>query len=79
MVGVDHTTVWSTPNMPFRKTPIAARELGVPYYTLIGLLRSGRIPPPVKDSSGDYLWSTEDIERARQALRRPRQRKAVPV
>jgi hypothetical protein len=61
--------------MPFRKTPLAARELGIRYYTLIGLLRSDRIPPPPKDSSGDYCWGDTDLERARQALQSARQRK----
>jgi hypothetical protein len=65
--------------VPYHKTPIAAQQLGVRYYVLIGLLRSGHIPPPVKDSSGHFCWADEDIERARQALQRPRQRKAVAV
>jgi hypothetical protein len=65
--------------MPFQKTPIVARELGIPYYRLLNLIRCDHIIPPAKDSSGDYVWSAEDIERARQALRRPRQRKAVTV
>jgi hypothetical protein len=53
---------------PFIKTPVAARELGVTYHRLIGLLRFNKIPAPVRDSSGDYLWSPDDITRARQAL-----------
>jgi hypothetical protein len=54
--------------MPFRKTPAAARELGVPYFTLINLIRYGKIKPPTKDTSGDYLWRDADMDRARQAL-----------
>ena len=54
--------------MPCLKTPAAADALGVGYWRLIGLLRSKRLPAPQKDSSGDYLWTPEDIERARQAL-----------
>jgi hypothetical protein len=54
--------------MNFRKTPAAAVELGVPYWRLIGLLRYGKITPPTRDTSGDYLWSDEDMSRARQAL-----------
>jgi hypothetical protein len=54
--------------MAFLKTPAAADLLGVGYWRLIGLLRSKRLAPPQKDSSGDYLWTPEDIERARQAL-----------
>jgi hypothetical protein len=58
-----------------RKTPVAARELGVTYHQLIGLLRFSKIDPPPRDSSGDYVWSDADLERARRALavlRRPK-------
>ena len=65
--------------MTFRKTPVAADELGVNYYRLIGLLRGRKIPPPSRDSSGDYLWTDADLDRARQALATMRQRKAVPA
>jgi hypothetical protein len=61
----------------YRKTPVAARELGVPYYVLTGLLRYGKIDPPGRDSSGDFLWTDADIERARQILADRRQRKGV--
>jgi hypothetical protein len=57
------------------KTPVAAKQLGVSYHQLIGLLRFGKIDPPDRDSSGDYLWSQADLDRAREALaklRRPR-------
>jgi hypothetical protein len=53
--------------MQTRKTPVAARELGISYWRLVGLLRAG-LEPPAKDSSGDYLWPDEDIQRARDAL-----------
>jgi hypothetical protein len=62
--------------MNFRKTPVAARELGVAYWRLIGLLRYGKIDPPARDSSGDYIWTDEDLSRARRAFDRQR-RKAV--
>jgi hypothetical protein len=52
----------------YLKTPAAARYLNTSYHRLIGLLRFGKIQPPPKDSSGDYCWSPEDLERARQAL-----------
>jgi hypothetical protein len=52
----------------FWKTPAAARELGTTYHRLIGLLRFGKITPPGRDSSGDYVWSQRDLERARRAL-----------
>jgi hypothetical protein len=54
--------------VPYRKTPVAADELGISYYKLMNLLRSRRIPLPVKDSSGDFIWSDQDIENARKAL-----------
>jgi hypothetical protein len=54
--------------MHFFKTPAAADLLGIGYWRLIGLLRSKRLAPPQKDSSGDYIWTLEDIERARQVL-----------
>jgi hypothetical protein len=63
--------------MGFWKTPAAADLLGVPYHVLFELLRARRIRPPAKDSSGDYVWLAEDIERARLALENRRQRKEV--
>ncbi len=63
----------------YRKTTVAARELGATYSQLHNLIRNGKLVPPPKDTSGDLIWGDEDIERARQALatRRPRRRKAV--
>lgn len=61
--------------MAYRKTPVAARELGISYSQLIGLLRYCKIDPPGRDTSGDYVWTDGDLERARQALaimRRPK-------
>jgi hypothetical protein len=66
--------------MRFLKTPVAVLELGTTYHKLIGLIRFGKIDPPGRDSSGDYLWTDADLARARKALdaaRRPRQREAV--
>jgi hypothetical protein len=54
--------------MGTRKTPAAADELGVPYTTLMSLLRYRKIKPPSKDSSGDFQWTDADIKRAREAL-----------
>ena len=53
-----------------RKTTAAARHLGVPYHRLVNLIRYGKIAAPAKDSSGDYLWSEEDLVAARAALAR---------
>jgi predicted site-specific integrase-resolvase len=51
-----------------RKSPTAAQELGISYARLINLMRSGKLAPPKKDSSGDYLWTEADMEAARKAL-----------
>jgi hypothetical protein len=56
----------------YRKTPVAARELGTTYHRLMGLLRFGKIDPPARDSSGDYVWTDADLERARAALEQGR-------
>jgi DNA-binding transcriptional MerR regulator len=58
------------------KTKAVADLIGITYHRLFELIRSNKIPPPQKDSSGDYVWCEQDIERARQALaarRRPPQ------
>jgi hypothetical protein len=52
----------------FWKTPGAADEIGTTYSRLINLVRFKKIDPPQKDSSGDYVWTREDLERARKAL-----------
>ncbi len=54
----------------FRKTPVAAREVETNYPRLMSLVRLGKIPAPMKDSSGDYLWSDQDIDNAREAIRK---------
>jgi DNA-binding transcriptional MerR regulator len=62
--------------MAFFKTKAVADLLGITYHRLFELIRSNKIPSPQKDSSGDYVWTEQDIERARHALaarRRPQQ------
>jgi hypothetical protein len=54
--------------VPYFKTSAVARQLGIPYYVLFDLIRHGRMEPPEKDSSGDYVWTAADVERARQAM-----------
>ena len=54
----------------FMKTPVAARHLHVTYHRLYDLLRFQLITPPERDSSGDFLWTKGDLERARRALAR---------
>jgi hypothetical protein len=60
------------------KTAAAVRELRTSYFKLYGLLRYNKIPPPAKDSSGDYLWTLRDLERARKALGAGREEVAAP-
>jgi DNA-binding transcriptional MerR regulator len=61
--------------MPFLKSPAVARLLGVNLPCLLSLPRTGRMAPPQKDSSGHYVWTDADIDRARQALAIDRRRK----
>jgi hypothetical protein len=50
------------------KTPVAARHLGMPYWHLIDLIRFDKIAAPARDSSRHYVWTPEDVERARQVI-----------
>ncbi len=50
------------------KTFAVAQGLGVTYHRIMGLIRYGKIRPPRKDSSGDYVWTAHDLEAARKAL-----------
>jgi hypothetical protein len=54
--------------MTYQKTPAVADALGISYSRLINFLRTRRLNPPQKDTSGDYVWTPEDVERARQVL-----------
>ena len=60
----------------YLKTPMAADQLGVPAHCLMNLIRFRKIVAPGKDSSGDYVWVKEDLDRARQALAERRAKKA---
>src|SRR5262249_6703348 len=71
------TQLRRVPAVPFLKTSAVARLLGIQYVQLFSLIRNGRLEPPSKDSSGDYVWLPEDVERARQALALLRRR--LPV
>jgi predicted DNA-binding transcriptional regulator AlpA len=62
------------------RTIEVADLLGVQDAWLYSLLRTRRLPLPAKDAAGDFDWSKEDIENARQAFakrRRPRESAAV--
>jgi hypothetical protein len=46
----------------------AIEELGITEDRLRSLIRSGRLAPPKKNGSGDLVWTSADIARARAAL-----------
>jgi hypothetical protein len=61
--------------MSWYKSRVVSNMLGVPYYTLFGLITRGRMAAPAKDSSGDFVWTDADVERARAALAARHQRR----
>jgi hypothetical protein len=61
--------------MPYLKSRAAAQALGISYYQLFELIRSGKLTPPAKDASGDYVWDGKDLQRARRALKASRRRR----
>lgn len=48
----------------FYSTPQVAALLGIKPDTLQKAIWQGRVKPPDKDPSGQYLWTLQDIERA---------------
>lgn len=61
--------------MPYRKTTELVRQLGITHNQIAYLIRENRLQPPLKDASGDYLWSDDDVERLRAALAKLRSRR----
>jgi hypothetical protein len=59
----------------YRKTPHAALHLGVGVKRLLAAIRCRRLLPPSKDSSGHFIWTSKDLNRARVALRIDRRRR----
>jgi hypothetical protein len=58
------------------KSGQVVKVLGVPgVYSLIALIHRGAIPAPAKDGSGSYVWTEQDIARAREALKIDRRKK----
>ncbi len=53
----------ATTRPPILKTPAVADLLGVPYWLIHQLIRERRLAPPAKDSSDDYCWLPDDVER----------------
>ena len=58
-------------------TSQVCEQLGIRFYVIAHVIRAGRLQRPTKNASGDYCWSTEDVERLRQVL--AQRRKAVPA
>jgi hypothetical protein len=54
--------------MTVLKTPAITDALGIPYWRVNQLIRSREFTPPMKDSSGDYVWLPEDVERLKKVL-----------
>lgn len=48
----------------YRSTPQAARLLGMSPSRLAKAVWDGRVAPPQKSPSGNFLWTRADIERA---------------
>jgi hypothetical protein len=59
----------------FLKSSQVIRLLGISYYRLVSTLRSGKMEPPARDFSGDFIWLEADIERLRAALAVDRRRR----
>jgi hypothetical protein len=53
------------------KTRQVAEVLGTPAYQLMNLMVRNRIARPSKDCSGNYWWTPQEVEAARQALATP--------
>ena len=50
------------------KTAAVSLMLGVSYWKLLWLFRSGKMPKPQKDISGDLAWTETDVKMARRLL-----------
>ncbi len=66
----------------YRKSRQVTELLGISYWKLVSMLRSGKLPQPQKDASGDLILSSRDVANARKALgidrrKRPRPRSAI--
>jgi DNA-binding transcriptional MerR regulator len=59
-----------------KKTGAVFKITGIPIANLLYLIASGKIPPPAKDSAGQYLWSQADIDAAVEAVKCDRRLKA---
>lgn len=50
------------------KLPEVAELLGIKDYQIYYFLRHRKIPRPIRDHSGDYIFMQEDVERIRELL-----------
>jgi hypothetical protein len=65
--------------MPPLKTCQVIEALGISHHTLMGVLRSGKMPRPAKDACGNFDWTPKDIENACRALAVDRRRKKEAI
>ena len=54
----------------YASTRQVAAEIGVRPMTLLRAVWDGRIPPPPKNSAGDFCWRRVDVRRAAEAFGR---------
>jgi hypothetical protein len=59
------------------KTQTVVRKLGTTYWALVALMRSGKLRPPRKDVSGDFVWSKSDVQVAKRLLQERQRRRAA--
>jgi hypothetical protein len=45
----------------------------------LSLTRSGKMDPPAKNASGNFIWTPADIDRLRRAMRMPRRPRRKPL
>jgi hypothetical protein len=61
-----------------KKTRQVLEELQSNYHRLMSAIRGGKIrAPAMRDVSGNFWWTPEEIQAARQALSIDRRRKVV--
>jgi hypothetical protein len=79
-MGDNPKAVCEVGNMSFQKTSELVHQ-AISYHRIVAALRTGKLAPPRKDSSGDYVWSDADVERLKKVLAETSQRtgKAVPA
>jgi hypothetical protein len=58
-----------------RSTPQAALEIATTSWALLQAINQGRVTAPARSPHGFYLWTDEDIERARRQMAIDRRRR----